>query len=72
MRKLDDQIQTSYNKMLEKQDEENEKPTEGAGKRSVFSPPRDKKQQTPLKTTYRTPLKGDIEQHKYSIFYLNL
>jgi hypothetical protein len=64
MRKLDDQVLTSYKKMLQKQDENSGARTEA--KQSIFSPSKDKKSQhTPSKANYKTPLKNEVELQKY-------
>lgn len=64
MNKLDDQVASSYQKLLAKDEEEPRPP--GTGKQSVFSPYRKGKQATPIKSsTYKTPSKADIEQQKY-------
>lgn len=69
MNKLDGQVLASYKKMLEKQEEETQAPT--GGKQSIFSPSQERKQRTPNKTAYKTPLKNEIELQKYFDRYLN-
>jgi hypothetical protein len=63
MRKLDDQILTSYKKMLGRQEEG--APARTEGKQSIFSPSKEKKQQTPTKGSFKTPLKNEAELQKY-------
>jgi hypothetical protein len=67
MNKLDGQVLASYKKMLEKQEDETQAPT--GGKQSIFSPSKDKRQKTPNKTAYKTPLKKEIELQKYYLLF---
>ena len=65
MKKLDTQVQQSYNKMLEKE-QEPEPPTQPQPKQSIFSPAKAKLTQTPAKrgAAYKTPSKTELDNQK--------
>ena len=64
MRKLDNQVLDSYNRMLDQQEEPAASTATGA-KQSIFSPSRSKQPHTPLKTgAHKTPSKLELENQK--------
>jgi hypothetical protein len=65
MTKLNDQVLTSYKKMLERE-EAGDEPGATAQKQPMFSPSGKRKQQTPQKSSaYKTPLKQEVEAQRY-------
>lgn len=69
MGKLDGQVQASYQKMLEKDKENEEEPEKAQKGTSIFSPGNKKK--TPGKSsTYKTPSRREKELQKFSFIFL--
>lgn len=65
MHKLDDQVLSSYQKMLEKEEEPAEP---SAPKQSIFSPAKTRQLHTPLKKTpHKTPSKTEIENQRLAL-----